>query len=359
MRELSSLNPEGPVHFLRLAAAILAIGAMIGPAGAQQLVPLTIAVVPSVPSASTYVALDKGYFRAAGLDVKIERIDSLSKAVAFVATNQVQVAQGGINAGVFNSIAGGLPVTLVLEAGSTPLYHRLLLRPDLKDKIKTPADLKGRSIGISAPGSTSVYEIAMVLEGAGLTIQDVDLKYITFPQMPAALANGAVEVALMVAPFSELAIEKKIGVAWIDPEHGHIKALPMTNVGYIANVDWINQNRELAKRAIVALARAGRDYCQAYHHGPNRSEVIDVLVSNKVVNDRALLDRMAWQARDPNGKFNIPSLLAIQSFFKRENIITREAPGERLADTSFTEAAAKELGAFDLINKASKLAGCR
>lgn len=342
-----------------LISVLLVIAAMAGPAAAQQPVPLTIAVVPSVPSASTYLALDKGYFRQAGLDVKIERIDSLSKAVAFVATNQVQVAQGGINAGVFNSIAGGLPVTLVLEAGSTPLYHQLLLRPDLKDKIKTPADLKGRSIGISAPGSTSVYEIGMVLESAGLTIKDADLKYISFPQMPAALANGAVEVALMVAPFSELAIEQKMGVAWIDPEHGHIKALPMTNVGYIANVDWINQNRDLAQRMFMALARAGRDYCQAYHHGPNRDEVMDILVNNQVVRNRALLDRMAWQSRDPNGKFNIPSLLAIQSFFKRENIITREAPGERLADTSFAEAAAKELGPFELINKASKLEGCR
>ena len=348
---------EQRVRFSISAAVFLV--AVCAPAAAQQLVPLTIAVVPSVPSASTYLALDKGYFRSAGLDVKIERIDSLSKAVAFVATNQVQIAQGGINAGIFNSIAAGIPVTLVLESGSTPLYHRLLLRPDLKDKIKVPADLKGRTIGISAPGSTSVYEIAMVLESGGLTIHDVELKYLSFPQMPAALANGALDVALTVAPFTELAIEKNIGVAWIDPEQGHIKALPMTNVGYIANSDWINGNRELAKRAITALARAGRDYCQAYHRGPNRGEVMDVLIRNKVASDRGLLDRMDWQARDPNGGFNVQSLLALQSFFKRENIITKEAPTDRLVDTSFTDIAAKELGPFVVINKASPLMGCR
>jgi hypothetical protein len=53
---------------------------------------------------------------------------------------------------------------LSFESGSTPLYHQILLRNDLKDKVKTPADLKGRTIGISSPGSAAVYEIGMVLD---------------------------------------------------------------------------------------------------------------------------------------------------------------------------------------------------
>src|SRR6202161_4353445 len=88
--------------FTAVAALILIT---IAPASAQK---ITVAVVPSVPGGTTYVALDKGYFRDAGLDVDIERIDSLGKAVAFLATNQVQVAQGGINAGFYNSVAQGL-----------------------------------------------------------------------------------------------------------------------------------------------------------------------------------------------------------------------------------------------------------
>ena len=237
----------------------------------QQRTAVTIALVPSVPSGSTFIAADKGYFNDAGLDVKIERIDSLSKAMAFVATNQVQVGQGGINAGYFNGVAQGLPVVMALESGSTPLYHRILLRPELKDQIKTVADLKGRKVGISSPGSTSVYEIGMVLASAGLRIKDIDLKYLAFTQMGAALANGALDAALEVAPFTDIAIEQKLAAPWIDPEDGYIKQLPLTNVAYIANTEWIKQSPDVAKRLFVALAHAGRDYCQAYHHGPNRA----------------------------------------------------------------------------------------
>src|SRR5258707_1991056 len=156
------------------ALVFVSIGLLFVHANEQAGTPVTIALVPSVPSGSTFIAAEKGYFRDAGLDVKIERIDSLTKAVAFVATDQVQVGQGGINAGYFNGVAQGLPVVLALESGSTPLYHQIVVRPELKDKIKSVADLKRRKVGISAPGSTSVYEIGMVLAFARLRIKDVD-----------------------------------------------------------------------------------------------------------------------------------------------------------------------------------------
>ena len=340
-----------------VAIAVLALGILTTPATAQRAT-VKIALVPSIPGGSTYIAVDKGYFRDAGLDVTVERIDSLSKAVAFVATNQVQVGQGGINAGYFNAVADGLPLVMTLESGSTPLYHQIILRPDLKDTVKTVADLKGRKIGISSPGSTSVYEIGMVLASAGLRLKDVDIKYLSFTQMGPALINGALDAALEVAPFGEIAIEQKMAAGWIDPED-HIKQLPLTNVAYIANTDWIKQQPDVARRFFVALARAGRDYCQAYHHGPNRAEIIDTMIKNKIVADRDQLDKMEWQARSPDGRFSLASIESLQNFYKDEAIIDKVAPRDRLVDASFADAAAKELGPFQLANAASKLKGCR
>ncbi len=320
---------------------------------------ITIAIVPSVPAASTLIAEQKGYFRDAGLDVKIERIDSIGKAVAFLAANHVQVAQGGINAGIFNAIAQGLPVTLALDGGSTPLYHRILVRRDLADKIRTVADLKGRAVGLSAPGSTLMYELAATLASAGLTLKDVDVKHLAFSQMPSALANGALDAALAVAPFTDIAVGQSTAVPWLDPEAGFIKTLPMTSVAYIVNTDWAAQNPEPAAKLMLALARGSRDYCQAYHHGPNRGEMLDVLMQNRIAADRALLDRMDWQARNPDGAFNLASLADIQDFFQRTGVIAKTAPAERLVDPRYAAAAAKAFGPFAVINKASTLAGCR
>ena len=321
--------------------------------------PITIAIVPSVPAGSTLIAQENGYFRDAGLDVRIEHIDSTGKAVAFLAANHVQVVQGGINAGIFNAIAQGLPITLALDGGSTPLYHRILMRRDLAGKIRSPADLKGRTVGLSSPGSTTMYEMAMTLARGGLTLNDVQVKNLAFSQMTAALANGALDVALEVAPFTALAVERNIAVPWLDPEDGYIATLPMTSVAYIVNTDWAAKNPDVARRLMLALARGSRDYCQAYHHGPNRGEMLDILIKNRIGADRALLDRMDWQARNPDGRFNLASLADIQAFFRREGIIARIAPPERLVDPRYAAAAAQEPGPFEVINKASKLKGCR
>jgi len=236
---------------MRSLLALAVLAALAAPAPAQK---ITIAVVPSVPGGTTYVALDKGYFRDAGLEVDIERIDSLGKAVAFLATNQVQVAQGGINAGFYNAVAQGLPVALALESGSSPTYHQIIVRTDLKDQIRTPADLKGRTIGLSSPGSSSMYEVSAVLASAKLGLKDIEAKNLAFSQMAAAMANGALDAAMEVAPFTARMIEQKVGVPWIDPDD-YIHPLPMSSVGYIVNLDWAQQNGDTAKKLFVAPNR--------------------------------------------------------------------------------------------------------
>jgi NitT/TauT family transport system substrate-binding protein len=203
-----------------------------------------------------------------------------------------------------------------------------------------------------------MYEVAAVLAAAKLTLKDVDVKNLAFSQMAAAMANGALDAAMEVAPFTERMIELKVGVPWIDPDD-YIRPQPMTSVGYIVNFDWARQNDETAKKLFVALARAGRDYCQAYHRGPNRAEIIDILLKYRIGTDRALLDRTAWQARNPNGEFNVPSLLDIQSFFQAQGLIEKSSPAEKLIDPRYAAAVEQELGPFELINKASPLKGCR
>jgi NitT/TauT family transport system substrate-binding protein len=331
----------------------------ISGAAAQTLSPVTIGLVPSVPSAITYLALDKGYLREAGIDAKIETIDTVSKVVPFLANNHMQVAEGGaLSVGYFNALVQGLPIALAFDAGSTPLYHDFLVRPDLKDAIKTIADLKGHSVAVVGPGSVALYELGKVLETAGLKLSDVEMKYVPFTQMGAALANKAVDTALEVPPFGDLVIAQGLAVRWIDPDK-FITPTPMSIVAYLVNTDWADKNPELARKLFLALARAGREYCQAYHHGPNRGEIVDVLIKYKAMSDRALTDRMSWQARDPNGMFNMASLVDVQDWFLKHGIIEKAAPAERLADLRYAAAAKKELPPFELVNKASPLAGCR
>lgn len=346
------------MHFIRLIVAMAILAGIGVTASAQQLTTITIGVVPSVPAGATFIAVEKGYFREAGVEAELVKIESSATAMALLASNRMQVVEGGVAPNYWNALAQGLPVIMALERASSPLYHDALIRPDLVGKIKTPADLKGRPVAEVAPGSSAHYEIGKVLESAGLTLKDIDLKYIPFQQMGLALANGAVDVAFEVPPFGEMVVAQGQGVKWIDPED-YIKVLPSSFVAYFANTDWIKQNPELAKKFFLALVKGGREFCQAYHHGPNRQEVVDIMFKNKVASSAEQLDKMAWQARSPNGRFNVASLMDLQDFFFKEDIVKQKFTAAQLVDTDYADYAEKALPPFDLINKASPLKGCR
>ena len=102
-----------------------------------------------------------------------------------------------------------------------------------------------------------------------------------------------------------------------------------------------------------------RDYCQAYHGGANRAELIQRLIHTGTETREELLYKYPWPARDPSGRINIASMLDMQAWYKRNKFGGTELPPERLVDTSYAQYAAEKLGSFGLENNASPLAGCR
>src|SRR5581483_10950933 len=126
--------------------------------------------------------------------------DTTANVIALLAQNRYQIVAGGISAGIFNALQKNLPITMLADRVSTPIGHNLMLRPDLKDAVKSMKDLKGKVIASNGQGSVSTYEIGKMLEGEGLTIADVDLKIMPFTQMGVAFRNKAIDAALVIPP---------------------------------------------------------------------------------------------------------------------------------------------------------------
>ncbi len=338
-------------------AGLLALAAAV-PHPAQAQAKVVIGSVPGIAAAGTYIADAKGYFRDAGIEVEIANLASAADAMASLATNQFQVVEGGYSAGYWNALAKNLPVIVAFERGSRPTNHKIVVPPNMKDKIKTVADLKGHSVAVNGPGSLTIYELGKMLEASGLTLKDVDVKYIPFPQMAIAFKNGAVDAAEDIPPFVNVAKEQGLmfEIGSIDDT---LKPYPLASIAYQINTDWAAKNKDIARKFFVAIARGTRDYCQAYHHGPNRGEIMDIMIKYKVMSDRALLDRIPWQGRDPNGRMDPATALDIQDWFFKEGMIAKKFPAERLVDTSYADYVAKTLGPFEVVNKTDTLPSCR
>ena len=340
----------------KITPALLVLALACGSARAQEHT-VRIGMVRALSSAATMIAIEKGYFKELGINVAVEDLDSSIDALALVAQGRLQVVEGGISAAYFNAVEKNFPVTIAIDRVSSPLSHKLIVRADLKDKIKEIADLKGRPLASNSRGAITNYEIGRMFEKAGLAYRDADIKFIPFTQMSVAFANKAVDAAVMIQPFASQVVDQGLGFAFADPED--FTPGPMTIAVSFANTDWTAKNPELAKNFFLASLEGAREYCQAYHGGPRRNEVVDIAVRTAVEPRRELIDKYPWAARNPDGRVNVASMLDIQKFFVQERLALKEFPAERLITTAYNDYAAAKLGPFLLQNQHSRLAGCR
>ncbi len=120
-------------------------------AGAQEQT-VKVGIARSTSNAAELMALKHGYFKEAGIKLEWDDIDTTANVIALLAQNQYQIVAGGISAGIFNALEKNLPITMLSDRVSTPIGHNLMLRPDLKDTVKSLKDLKGKVGRQQRPG---------------------------------------------------------------------------------------------------------------------------------------------------------------------------------------------------------------
>ena len=339
-----------------LSFALMALSAVQAGSFAQAET-MKLTTVQSIGSLATYIAADKGYFKKYGVDVEIERLQSAADGVALLATNQIQVLEGGISVGFFNGKVRKLPVVMVSDRVSTPIHHKLVVALRHKDKVKSLTDLKGMSIGTNAAGSVTTYELGKVLATAGMSLDDIQLKVLSFAQMGAALQNGALDATLSIPPFSEALINEGFGTTLAEVDK-LVEPRPMTIAGVFLNPEWAKAHPKEIEGFFLAYMQATRDYCLAYHNGPNRAEVEQIALKNEIGKDLATIRKDPWTGRTLNGHVNIASVLDQQKYYVDSKLIQGSTPAEELYTSSFVDKANATLGPMPTIPQDAD-ASCR
>ena len=108
------------MHILtRIVLSAWLAGSINLSAGAAQAAEsVRIGVIGLLADAGIYIAVEKGYFREAGIDLTLEPFNSSVRMLPALSTGELDVATGGIAASLFNGIARGLPIITVADKGS-------------------------------------------------------------------------------------------------------------------------------------------------------------------------------------------------------------------------------------------------
>jgi NitT/TauT family transport system substrate-binding protein len=213
--------------FIAVAALLSAAGCSSGGSGTPPRSPgleksdLTVAVVPTTDSTGFYVALHEGLFAAQGLHIKYVPAASGERIINQQALGGVDISAGNYVSYIQAQLnySRGLRATNIPDPNSTQIAADMdvfdeasVMRPGFvglftlpHSPITTAADLRGKTIGLNAPGNVAYLLLVTYLEENGVSPSSVHFKYFPFPVMTQALVSHQIDVAFLAEPFVSIA----------------------------------------------------------------------------------------------------------------------------------------------------------
>jgi NitT/TauT family transport system substrate-binding protein len=331
-------------------------------AGILALLPIAACAADSVPKTVVHVgvversdlapfvlALYGGHFAEQGLDVQPVVGTSGQDFVSALATNQMQVASGVPNAGLFNALNRGINIRLVADyahVGPKPEDSTvsIIVRADLIDSamVKSPADLKGRIIAAGpSPGQYPQILLSKVLERGNLKISDVSVRYLPFPEALAALGTKSIDGSFMMEPLTTEG--KRKNIARVLTPAGAVD--PGAELSIVLYAPDFATNTNVATRYMIGFLEGVRDYQDAFFAKKNEDAAIAILTQHTILKDPKAWMEAIPQNTDPNGHINLADLRRQAIFYKVQGTLSGEVPDlSKFVDPRFAEAAVKKIG---------------
>ncbi len=320
------------------------VGATASPTFTQ--VTVRYGIIGGVSDGAIYIADAKGYFRAQGITLEQVPFQSAANMVAPLGTGELQAGGGAPSAGLFNAIDRGVQMRIVADKGSLAPghgYEAIIVRKALADRVKSAKDFRGLKVAIAQRDIVPEYSLDAFLRTGGLTIKDVEVITLAFPDMVPALANGSIDVAAPTEPNATRILDAGTGVLITRTD----AVVPNEQTAVILYSEKFAQQRDVAVRFMAAYLQGARFYTDAFDKKDTarRKEAIDILAAATKL-DAALFEKMVMPAVDPNGKVNVESLNAAQQYFVTKGSQQKALDMSRVVDLTFATDAVKLLGSY-------------
>src|SRR6516164_2083811 len=243
---------ESCMRMLRLAAAsiaalVLALAlSLAAPHAESNKIRVGKAVGGSGFHIPSYIAMDKGFYAAEGLDAQWVVLQARALVTAGLSGNVdfIPIPSGGAQAAL-----SGAPITYVV--GESLKSQWTIVVPPSINKIE---DLKGKTLGYGRPGSADYDEGALVLQRFFHMEVGKDYKVISFQgeaDRVGALVNGDIAGALISVPHAAKAVGVGMKVLLRTGDY-----IARAGGSFWAKKEFVEQNPQTVKKFIRAIARA-------------------------------------------------------------------------------------------------------
>ena len=239
----------------RTFVAALAAAAM-RPARAAADAPLVIQLgdMPIEAGAPAFYAQERGFFAAAGLDVKLTLLNNGAAIIAAMMSGAVDVGFASASP-LIQARQRSLPIKFLQFSAiytGAQLLSAILVAKD--SPIRSAGDLAGKPIAVNGLHDLGQYQVQSWIDqngGNSSTVQFVELPY---AEMAAALQQGRIAAAGPTEPF----VTAAKGTTRILGNLNEAIAHRYLMAGWISTEPWLARNPDAARRFYGAIQQAAR-----------------------------------------------------------------------------------------------------
>jgi NitT/TauT family transport system substrate-binding protein len=206
--------------------------------------------VPSFANADIIVANEMGFLADYGVAAELQNLRSGVSVVQGVLSGSLDVGVSSIEP-VVNAAGGGGEVVIIGASSD-----RLAVSAVTPTYVASPADLRGRQLGVQEVGAFREVMTRLVLQQGGLTPNDVQYVPVDAQSYTAALVDGRIQSAVLQTEQAIAAVKTNrnlhvlANLADIVPDYHYST--------YFVSRSWLDANRDRAARLLTAITKTHR-----------------------------------------------------------------------------------------------------
>lgn len=313
---------------MRMAVLLATTVGLTAGSAAAETTPVAVGLSGWTGFAPLTLAKEAGIFEEHGLDVTLTKIPQASRHLA-MASGDIQCAATTVETWVTWN-ANGVPAKQIFQMDKSYGADGMVVR----EEIETIADLKGKTVAASTPGTAPYFTLAWFLDKNGLSVKDVSVVNLEPGPAAQAFIAGQNDAAMTYEPYLSAVRDA--------PDSGKIIATtldyPMIMDTFGCTPEFLDENPEAAK-ALADSYFAALDYINENQDEAYRIMGADVDQTAEAFGQSA--QYLRWQDREANVIFFDGEINAFAqeagNLLKKIGVI-REVPDPAdLVDTRFIE----------------------
>ena len=323
---------------LLAAASVVAALPLAAQAEAIKLGSLTVANVGPI-----FIAKEKGYFAAEGLEVELVSFDAAQPVALAVASGAVDFGVTSTSGGFF-SLAGQGPLRIISGLYSeAPGFHNFAIVASdhaYESGLKSYKDIANHSVATTQIGSPVHYSLALLADK-----YDIDLKSIRMlplqgiPNMLSALVGNQADAAIItgtaIQPVLQAGQAKLLG--WVGDETPWQTAVTFTTA------KTLNDRGNTVQAFLRAFRKGTKDYHDAFTgpgetraDGPTAPEILAIIA--KYVNQTPDQVRLSVAYVDPDARLDVDDIRHQVGWYKSQKMIKDEIDPNAVMDMRYVVA---------------------